>query len=79
MISATERTAALLARFERQVDPGRELPAAERARRAQDAARAHFKRMGVRSGEARRTKAQRRRLIHGLLTEVVNILDEAVA
>jgi hypothetical protein len=43
--------------FEEQVDPGRELPVEERARRADCLRRAHFARLAILSAEARRRKA----------------------
>ncbi|MCP3805420.1 hypothetical protein NLX83_39750 [Allokutzneria sp. A3M-2-11 16] len=54
---ATARTAPARAafndRFERQVDPNRELPAAERARRADAARKAFFLRLSLASKKAR--------------------------
>lgn len=43
---------ALLARFEREVDPDRTLPPDERARRAEEARQAHFRALGRRGGAA---------------------------
>lgn len=49
-----------LARFEHQVDPDGVLEPAERQRRAEAAKRAHFKRLGIRSGQSRaRTAAEK--------------------
>lgn len=48
-----------LERFERQVDPDGELPAAERARRAEAARRAHFSRMALRSAVVRGNRRAR--------------------
>lgn len=45
---------AFRARFEREVDPDGLLPAAERARRAQAALRAHMQRLAMRSAAVRR-------------------------
>lgn len=45
---------AFAARFERQVDPNRVLAAAERARRAEAARRAHFTELALRSSQVRR-------------------------
>jgi hypothetical protein len=45
--------AGLLARFERQVDPGGELEPAERARRAGNAYQAHMARLALASSNAR--------------------------
>jgi len=44
-------------RFERLVDPDGTLPPEERAKRAECARRAHFKRMALKSAQARRKKA----------------------
>jgi len=46
--------AALLAKFERDVDPDGVLAPAERRRRAESARRAHYTRMALRSAQARR-------------------------
>jgi hypothetical protein len=45
--------AAFLQRFEREVDPEGKLPAAERARRAEYARRAHMAKLALRSARAR--------------------------
>lgn len=45
--------AALMARFERQVDPDGTLPTAERARRAEDARRSYMLRLALASSKAR--------------------------
>jgi len=45
--------AAFLGRFEREVDPDRVLPDAERQRRAQMARKAHFARLALASARAR--------------------------
>ena len=47
---------ALLDRFEREVDPEGILPPAERARRADQARKAYFTRMALKSAQARRKK-----------------------
>lgn len=47
---------AMLDKFEQQVDPTGTLPAHERARRAEHARRAHFKRMALKSVQARRRR-----------------------
>ena len=44
----------LQAKFERQVDPEGTLPPAERAKRAENARRAHYQRLSLRSAQARR-------------------------
>ena len=46
--------AAFDARFEREVDPERVLPSAERARRAAHARKAYFTRLALRSAQRRR-------------------------
>jgi hypothetical protein len=48
--------AAFLAAFERQADPKGELPADERARRAQQLRSAHFARLALASAKARRAR-----------------------
>jgi hypothetical protein len=48
--------AAFLASFERQADPERRLPAAERQRRAQQLRSAYFARLALASAKARRTR-----------------------
>jgi hypothetical protein len=50
--------ATFLASFLDQVDPNRELPEAERLRRAENARTAHFRRMAFKSAKARRRKKQ---------------------
>lgn len=47
-----------LDRFERDVDPDHQLPAAERARRAEAARKAHFTRLAMKSAKARSRPAQ---------------------
>ncbi len=42
-----------LDQFEQQVDPDKQLPPAERARRAQAARKAHFTRLAMKSAKAR--------------------------
>jgi len=49
-------TAALLDKFERQVDPDGSLDPAERARRAESARKAHFARLAFLSAQARRQR-----------------------
>lgn len=46
--------AALMARFEREVDPNGTLPPAERARRAEHARKAYYGRLALKSARARR-------------------------
>jgi len=46
--------AALMARFETDVDPARTLPPAERARRAESLRKAHFARLALKSAQSRR-------------------------
>jgi hypothetical protein len=48
---------AALDKFELEVDPDGKLQPAERARRAEHARKAHFKRMALRSAQARRLRA----------------------
>ncbi len=48
--------AAMMARFEREVDPGGVLPPQERTRRADNAKAAYFKRLALKSARARRRK-----------------------
>lgn len=48
--------AAFLDRFERQVDPDRKLPSAERARRADSARRAYFTSLALKAAQARRRR-----------------------
>jgi hypothetical protein len=48
---------AALGRFEDRVDPDRTLSPAERARRAENAMRAHMTRMALRSAQVRRLRA----------------------
>ena len=50
--------AALLAKFEDQVDPEHKLDQAERARRAEHARKAHFARLALASAKARRNKSE---------------------
>jgi hypothetical protein len=47
---------AMLDKFERLVDPDGVLPPAERAKRAKHARAAHFKRMALKSAQARRRR-----------------------
>jgi len=49
--------AVFLKRFEREVDPDRVLPDAERQRRAQMARKAHFARLALKSARARKRPA----------------------
>lgn len=44
---------ALRRKFEDEVDPDRTLPAAERAKRAESARRAHYQRLALKSAQAR--------------------------
>ena len=59
-VDASEHTAparrAFMLRFEDQVDPERRLPADERDRRAEQARRAYFTRLALRSVQARRAR-----------------------
>lgn len=48
---------AMLDKFENEVDPDRTLPPAERAKRAEHARKAHFKRLALKSAQARRRRA----------------------
>lgn len=49
---------AMLEKFEQQVDPDHKLAPAERALRAEHARKAHFKRMALKSAQARRRRAE---------------------
>lgn len=49
---------AALDRFERMVDPDGELTPEERARRAEHARKAHFKRLALKSAKARRRRTE---------------------
>lgn len=64
--------AALMAKFETLVDPNGELAPVERAKRAENARRAHFQRLALKSAKARRSRAQADRE----LTEVEQELDD---
>lgn len=57
---------ALFDKFEQQVDPDSSLPPAERAKRAEHARKAHFKRLALKSAQARR----RRTVVADRLTEL---------
>lgn len=57
---------AFLAKFEDVVDPKRELPADERARRAANARRSYFGRLALRSAQARRSAGARRQALKEL-------------
>lgn len=48
---------AMLDKFEQLVDPNGELAPVERAKRAEHARKAHFKRMALKSAQARRRRA----------------------
>ena len=48
---------AMLDKFERQVDPDGTLTPAERAQRAEHARKAHFKRLALKSVQARRRRS----------------------
>lgn len=52
---------AFLDRFEKQVDPDGVLDPAERARRAEHARKAHFKRLALASARARAERARSKR------------------
>ncbi|KLO29577.1 hypothetical protein ABH37_13260 [Mycobacterium haemophilum] len=49
---------AMLDNFEHQVDPDGALPPAERAKRAEHARKAHFKRLALKSAQVRRRRAE---------------------
>lgn len=53
--------AAMLTRFEREVDPDSVLTPAERARRAEHAKKAYFSRLALRSAQSRRRAKEARR------------------
>lgn len=48
---------ALLDKFEQQVDPDGTLPPTERAKRAENARKAHYKRLALKSARARKLRA----------------------
>jgi hypothetical protein len=79
----TTRTApareAFLAKFEDQVDPRRELPPAERAKRAANARKAHFTRLALKSAQSRRGASTRRQAYEELAeaTRLISFADEA--
>ncbi len=50
--------AAAAERFENEVDPDRQLPSAERARRAEHARKAYFTALALKSARARRLRAE---------------------
>ncbi|WP_380166618.1 hypothetical protein [Jannaschia sp. R86511] len=52
--------AALLAKFESEVDPDGTLPPAERAKRAENARRAYYLRLAAKSASSRRQRAAER-------------------
>ncbi|MDN4520317.1 hypothetical protein [Mycolicibacterium austroafricanum] len=56
----------MLDKFEHQVDPENKLPPEERARRAEHARKAHFKRLALKSAQARR----RRSVVNSRLAEI---------
>ena len=55
-----------LAKFEREVDPDGVLTPQERQRRAMHARKAHMARLALRSAEARKARATRRRRMYGV-------------
>jgi hypothetical protein len=63
--------AAMLDRFEREVDPDGTLPLQERARRAESARKAYFTRLALRSAQSRRRATAAR--------ETAKQLDQAAA
>ncbi|GAB3487793.1 hypothetical protein [Flexivirga lutea] len=79
-INRTARTAparqAFLRKFEDLVDPARQLPAAERERRATNARKAHFSRLALRSAQARRSTARQRAALVEL-DEAMSLLAQA--
>lgn len=48
----------MLEKFEDEVDPNRELPESERAKRAEYARKAHFQRLALMSAQARRRRSK---------------------
>ena len=54
MITPSQRAGAFMSRFEDEVDPNRVLSEAERQRRAEQAKKAYFTRLALRSVQARR-------------------------
>jgi hypothetical protein len=54
----TAKARAFLASFEREADPGGQLPAAERQRRARQLRSAYFARLALASAKARRARRQ---------------------
>lgn len=49
---------ALLDKFEQEVDPDGTLPPAERAKRAENARKAYFRRLALKSAQARRRRSK---------------------
>ena len=54
---------AFLARFEREVDPDRQLPSEERVRRAEHLRKAYFTELAMKSARARRSAAMAPRTV----------------
>jgi hypothetical protein len=79
----TARTAnareAFLAKFEDLVDPNRELPADERARRAMNARKSYFARLALRSAQARRSAGAKHEALQELreATALLAVVAEA--
>jgi hypothetical protein len=48
---------AMLDKFEREVDPNHEVPAAERAKRVESAKKAYYARLALKSAQARRRRS----------------------
>lgn len=69
MVDSREHTEparrAFMARFEDEVDPDRTLPEQERRRRAEEAKRAYFTRLALKSAQARRKGRRGQRSIPG--------------
>jgi hypothetical protein len=67
--------AAMLARFEREVDPTNELPVAERAQRAEHLRRAYFCRLALRSATVRARRSRGAAKDAGLAAELRRAAD----
>lgn len=70
---------AFLARFEREVDPDSRLTPPERQKRAQNAMKAHFRRMALASAKARAGSADRRKLAAELRAAAADLEGGEVA
>lgn len=71
--------AAFNARFDDEVDPGRVLAPAERARRAESARKAYFMRLALKSAQSRRKAAEARKTSVDLARQADNAESELAA